>query len=118
MYVCLISNFFLFTQDYDVPSNSLQCKELPLNLDSALECLDRLSLDISSSTTRLLNYAGPNWRNQKNLETNLSDIKITSLRLKNSLHEFIEFSEGCLGNAANVPDKGLYIYIYSYSNNN
>jgi len=78
-----------------------------------LENLDRLTLDVSSNTTKLLNYAGPNWRSRKNLKTNLPNIKITSSQLKNSLHQFIEFSEGCLGNALNVPDKGMAtLYIY------
>lgn len=98
----------------------MQLKELPLDLDCALEYLDKLSFDICSSTTRILNYAGPNWRSLKNLETNLPDIKLTSLKLKNILHQFIEFSEGCLGNAAKAPDKGgLYILaliiIYRYN---
>jgi len=64
---------------------------------------------VSSNTTQLLNYAGPNWRSQKNLEANLLDIKIISLRLKNSLRQYIEFSEGCLGNAVNARDKGIFI---------
>jgi len=64
---------------------------------------------VSSNTTQLLNYVGPNWRSQKNLEANLLDIKIISLRLKNSLRQYIEFSEGCLGNAVNARDKGIFI---------
>jgi len=74
-----------------------------------LECLDKLTSEVSSNTTQLLNYAGPNWRNQKNLEANLLDIKKISLRLKNSLRQYIEFSEGCLGNAVNARDKGIFI---------
>ncbi|VVC32042.1 Hypothetical protein CINCED_3A002269 [Cinara cedri] len=110
MLTCLPSEFqnlSINSQDYDVPSSSLQPKELLLDLNGALECLDGLTLDVSSFTTRLLNYAGPNWRNHKNLETNLPDIKLTSFRLKNRLHQFIEFSKGCLGNAMNAPDKGI-----------
>lgn len=84
----------------------MQPKELPLNLNNALERLDRLTSDVSLNTTRLLNFVGPNWRNIRNLEANILDIKITSLRLKSSLHQFIEFSEGCLGNAVNACDKG------------
>lgn len=68
--------------------------------------MDTLTSDVSSNTTRLLNYAGPNWRSLKNLEANISDIKVTSLQLKDSLHKFVDFSEGCLGNAVNAPDKG------------
>jgi len=92
-----------------VPSNSLQPKELSIDLNCALECLDKLTSKVSSNTTQLLNYAGPNWRSQKNLEANLLDIKMISLRLKNSLHKFIAFSEGCLGNAVNARDKGILV---------
>lgn len=81
-------------------------------MNCALECFDRLTSDVSSSTNRILNYAGPNWRSLKNLEAYLPDIKVTSLRLKNNLHQFIEFSEGCLGNAVNAPDKGMSLYIW------
>ncbi|KAF0751952.1 breast cancer anti-estrogen resistance protein 1 [Aphis craccivora] len=100
-------NFTISSQDYDVPSNSLQPKELSIDLNRALECLDKLTSEVSSNTTQLLNYVGPNWRSQKNLEANLLDIKIISLRLKNSLRQYIEFSEGCLGNAVNARDKGI-----------
>lgn len=81
-------------------------KELHLDLHVALENLDKLTSDVSLNTIRLLNYVGPNWRNQNNLNVNIPDIKITSFQLKTSLQQFIEFSEGCLGNAVNVPDKG------------
>lgn len=100
-------NLTISNQDYDVPSNSLQPKELSIDLNFALECLDKLTSEVSSNTTQLLNYAGPNWRSLKNLEANLLDIKIISLQLKNSLHQFIAFSEGCLGNAVNARDKGI-----------
>ncbi|XP_026809766.1 breast cancer anti-estrogen resistance protein 1 [Rhopalosiphum maidis] len=102
-----LQNLTISSQDYDVPSNNLQPKELSIDLNCALDCLDKLTSEVSSNTTQLLNYAGPNWRNQKNLEANLVDIKIISLRLKNSLRQFIEFSEGCLGNAINACDKGI-----------
>lgn len=85
----------------------LKSKELLLNLPYALKCLDRLTSDVSSNTTRLLHYAEPHWRNRKNLEANISDIKMTSLQLKSSLHQFVEFSEGCLGNSMNASDKGI-----------
>lgn len=102
-----LQNLTISSQDYDVPSTSLQPKELSIDLNCALECLDKLTSEVSSNTTQLLNYAGPKWRSQKNLEANLLDIKIISSRLKNSLHQFIVFSEGCLGNAVKARDKGI-----------
>lgn len=91
----------------------MQPKELHLDLNCALENLDRLTSDVSYNTNRLLNYVGPNWRSQTKLGVNIADIRTISSRLKNNLHLFIEFSEGCLGNAVNAPDKGINIlYIY------
>lgn len=79
-------------------------------MNTALEYLDKLTNEVSSITSRLLSYAGPNWRNQTNMESNLTDIKITTIRLKMNLHKFVDFSEGCLGNAVNALDKGeLYL---------
>lgn len=87
----------------------MQPKELPIDLDCALKSLDKLTSEVSYNTTRLLNHAVPNWRNKRNLNINIPDIKMTSLSLKNNLHEFIEFSKGCLGNAVNAPDKGIQL---------
>lgn len=75
-------------------------------MNTAQEYLDRLTCEVSSITSQLLTYAGPDWRNRTNLESNLTDIKITTIRLKMSLHKFVDFCEGCLGNAVNALDKG------------
>lgn len=79
-------------------------------MNTAQEYLDRLTCEVLSITSQLLSYAGPDWRNQTNLESNLTDIKITTIRLKMSLHKFVDFCEGCLGNAVNALDKGK-IYL-------
>ncbi|XP_050540750.1 breast cancer anti-estrogen resistance protein 1 [Daktulosphaira vitifoliae] len=99
-------------EDYDVPSNNFQSKELSLNLNSALDYLDKLTIDICSTTSRLLGFASPNWRTQKNLEINIPAIKLTSINLKNGLHKLVEFSEGCLGNSLNAPDKGISVKLH------
>ncbi|XP_050421811.1 enhancer of filamentation 1 isoform X2 [Adelges cooleyi] len=104
-------NVSLNSEDYDVPSNHVQPKELLLSLNSALDCLDKLTVDICSTTTRLLGFASPKWRNQKNLEANISDIKLISNNLKDGLQKIIEFSEGCLGNSLKAPDKGISVKL-------
>lgn len=82
-------------------------KELPLELDSALEGLQRLQGEASSAIARLLGFVSPGWRTPPKLDTNLMDLRLAALRLRTSLHDLVEFAEGTLGNAGKAPDKGL-----------
>lgn len=90
-------------QIYDVPVS----KELPLELDSALEGLQRLQAEAGSAIARLLGFVGPGWRNSQRLDATVMDIRLAALRLRTSLHDLAEFAEGTLGNAGKAPDKGL-----------
>nr|CAH7731180.1 unnamed protein product [Callosobruchus chinensis] len=90
--------------NYDVPS---QIKELPLELNSALENLERLQTDTTSAISKLLGFVGPQWRTKDRLEQNLMEIKLAVTRLHTSLHDLAEFGEGTLGNAARASDKNL-----------
>ncbi|CAH1983174.1 unnamed protein product [Acanthoscelides obtectus] len=90
--------------NYDVPS---QIKELPLELNSALENLERLQTDTTSAISKLLGFVGPQWRTKDKLEQNLMEIKLAVTRLHTSLHDLAEFGEGTLGNAARASDKNL-----------
>lgn len=90
-------------QIYDVPMN----KELPLELDAALEGLQRLQSEASSAIARLLGFVSPGWRTPQRLDATLMDLRLAALRLRTSLHDLAEFAEGTLGNAAKAPDKGL-----------
>ncbi|XP_044005045.1 breast cancer anti-estrogen resistance protein 1 isoform X2 [Aphidius gifuensis] len=90
-------------QIYDVPSN----KELPLELDSALEGLQKLQNEASLAITKLLGFVTPGWRTPIKLDATLMDLRLAALRLRTSLHDLAEFSEGTLGNASKAQDKGL-----------
>ncbi|XP_022186741.1 breast cancer anti-estrogen resistance protein 1 [Nilaparvata lugens] len=94
-------------QLYDVPPTNPVPRELPLELGSALESLARLETEATSAISRLLGYAGPQWREKERLEPRLMDIKLAVLRLRTSLHDLAEFGEGALGNAAKAADKSL-----------
>lgn len=94
-------------QLYDVPPTNPLPRELPLELGSALESLARLETEATSAISRLLGYAGPQWREKERLEPRLMDIKLAVLRLRTSLHDLAEFGEGALGNAAKAADKSL-----------
>lgn len=93
-------------QTYDIPM-SHQLKELPLELNSALENLERLQTDTTSAITRLQSFVGPKWRSRDRLENTLMEIKLSVTRLGTSLHDLVEFGEGTLGNATRASDKNL-----------
>lgn len=93
-------------QHYDVPPQHFH-KELPLELGSALENLERLQTDTTAAISKLLSYVGPDWRSREKLEANIMDIKLAVVRLNTSLHDLADFAEGALGNAARASDKNL-----------
>ncbi|XP_063920655.1 breast cancer anti-estrogen resistance protein 1 isoform X2 [Zophobas morio] len=94
------------SHNYDILA-SQPLKELPLELNSALENLERLQSDTTSSISKLLGFVGPQWRSREKLESNLMDIKLAVIRLRTSLHDLAEFGEGTLGNATRASDKNL-----------
>lgn len=77
-------------QIYDVPSN----KELPLELTSALEGLQKLQSEASAAISRLLGFVSPGWRTLNKLDATLMDLRLAALRLRTSLHDLAEFAEG------------------------
>ena len=83
-------------------------RELPLELNSAIENLERLETEMTRAISKLLSYAGPSWRERDKLQPKLMDIKLAVFRLRSALHDLCNFSEGVLGNALNAPDKGCW----------
>ncbi|KAL3284822.1 hypothetical protein HHI36_018961 [Cryptolaemus montrouzieri] len=98
------------SQLYDVPP-SHNPKELPLELNSALENLERLENDTTSSIKKLLGFVGPGWRRKDRLAETILDIKLAVTRLQTSLNDLAEFGEGTLGNATKASDKNLAIKL-------
>lgn len=92
---------------YDVPASNPVTKELPLEINSALDSLEKLQIEATAAIGRLLGFVTPQWRIREKLEPKLMDIKLAVVRLRTSLHDLVEFSEGALGNAAKAPDKGI-----------
>lgn len=96
------------TQLYDVPQQQpQQLKELPLELNSALETLEKLQSETTSAISKLLSFVMPQWRSPEKLESNIMEIRLAVERLRTSLHDLAEFSDGALGNAAKASDKNL-----------
>ena len=97
----------LFLQPtYDVPQHQ-QLKELPLELNSALETLEKHQMDTTSAISKLLSFVMPQWRTSEKLEANIMEIRLAMERLRTSLHDLAEFCEGALGNATRASDKNL-----------
>lgn len=94
-----------------MPQRVPQPRPLPLELNSAIENLEKLESEVTSAIHKLLSYAGPSWRERDKLQPVLMDIKLTVLRLRSSLHDLSEFSEGVLGNALNASDKSEFLVI-------
>ncbi|KAI4469942.1 cas scaffolding protein [Holotrichia oblita] len=97
------------TQLYDVPPphQPPQLKELPLELNSALETLEKLQSETTSAISKLLSFVMPQWRTSEKLDSNIMEIRLAVERLRTSLHDLAEFSEGALGNAGKASDKNL-----------
>ncbi|XP_066257860.1 enhancer of filamentation 1 [Euwallacea similis] len=96
---------------YDVPVSQQQLKELPLELSSALENLERLETDTLSAISKLLGFVSPNWRSREKLEKSGMEIRLSVTRLRTSLHDLAQFGEGALGNAAKASDKNLVVKL-------
>lgn len=54
-------------QVYDIPANNPKPKELPLELSSALESLNRLQTEAAGAVQRLLGLVTPTWRHAETL---------------------------------------------------
>lgn len=95
-------------QIYDIPNSQQRLKELPLEINCALETFEKLHVELISAINRILQLTAPSTTKSKDkLDTYLMDIKVGVMRVKTALHDFTEFSERVLGNAAKVSDKTL-----------
>lgn len=81
-------------------------KELPLELNSALDTLSNLQLEASSALNRFLSFVSASWRTKEKLEPVLLDVKLAAVRLRNALHNLAEFASGALANTIKSEDKG------------
>ncbi|XP_017956426.1 breast cancer anti-estrogen resistance protein 1 isoform X2 [Drosophila navojoa] len=86
-------------------------KELPLELNSALETLAKLQSETTMAITRLLSFVVPHWRTPEQLEKHIMELKLAALRLRTALHDLTEFGEGALGNAQNSEDRNLALKL-------
>ncbi|XP_030560833.1 breast cancer anti-estrogen resistance protein 1-like isoform X2 [Drosophila novamexicana] len=97
------------------PTNGSQAlsstKELPLELNSALETLAKLQSQTTQAITRLLSFVVPHWRTRAQLEPHIMELRLAALRLRTALHDLAEFGEGALGNAQRSEDRNLALKL-------
>ncbi|XP_030079512.1 LOW QUALITY PROTEIN: breast cancer anti-estrogen resistance protein 1-like [Drosophila hydei] len=86
-------------------------KELPLELNSALETLAKLQSQTTMAISRLLGFVVPHWRTPAQLEKHAMELKLAALRLRTALHDLAEFCEGALGNAQSSEDRNLALKL-------
>ncbi|KAL7735023.1 hypothetical protein ACLKA6_011285 [Drosophila palustris] len=99
-------------QQRHVPAAAVNAtKELPLELNSALETLAKLQSETTMAITRLLSFVVPHWRTRGQLEPNIMELKLAALRLRTALHDLAEFGEGALGNAQRSEDRNLALKL-------
>lgn len=88
-------------------SLQMHIKELPLEINSALDTLEQLQTETTSAINKLLSFVCTQWREKSKMEENLMEIKLAVMRLLAAIHDFVEFCEGTLGNATKASDKNL-----------
>ncbi|XP_051860167.1 breast cancer anti-estrogen resistance protein 1 isoform X1 [Drosophila albomicans] len=98
-------------QQRSLPMPVTATKELPLELNSALETLAKLQSQTTMAITRLLSHVVPHWRTRAQLEPNIMELKLDALRLRTALHDLAEFGEGALGNAQRSEDRNLALKL-------
>lgn len=87
-----------------------ELKELHLERDAALEVLVKVQQEVSSAISKLFSLTHSTLKRQESgsSETRLYDIKMSCHKLCSTLHEFLNFAQGALANAAHVEDRKLY----------
>lgn len=85
----------------------IEGKELPLDLDGAMERLVRLHEEVQSAISRLFSFVSATWRKRENMETKIFDIKTVCHRLCSVLEEFLSFVYGALANSTHSSDRTL-----------
>lgn len=88
--------------------------ELLLDFDSASELLVKRQQDVYKATNRLASFVNNTWRSRSSLEKTLYDIKLSCTLVRNSLHDFIDFSHGAIANAVRLPDRYLANKLLKY----
>lgn len=86
-------------------------KELPLDLDAAMDMLVKLQQELQGAASKLFGFVNSSWRKKETLEVNIFNIKQSCSRVETSLREFQDFAKGSVANASKCSDKGLAVKL-------
>nr|ABO92968.1 NEDD9 [Danio rerio] len=82
---------------------------LALDLDSAVQRLNRVQLNLESSVGALQTLtASPNWRTYSFMERHANEVRVSLERVKLSMSDFLIFGRGASANATALSDQGLH----------
>ncbi|XP_047497573.1 breast cancer anti-estrogen resistance protein 1-like [Penaeus chinensis] len=83
-------------------------KELPLELDSAVDTLAKLQQEVYGAIEKLKSvHQTCGWLSRDTVEDSEEDMKVIIFRLRQSVHEMIEFGQGSVVNAARNGERGV-----------
>lgn len=87
--------------------STLKGKELPLDLDAAMEILVKLQQEVQSAISKLFSFISASWRRKDVMDNKINDIQVACYKIDASLKEFLNFSHGALANSTHAADKTL-----------
>lgn len=85
----------------------IEGKELPLELDAAMDTLVRIQQQVHAAITKLFSHVTSSWRKKENIDVKVYDIKQACTHLRTVLQEFVHFAQGALVNSTHASDKTL-----------
>uniref|UniRef100_A0A8D0H9W4 Breast cancer anti-estrogen resistance protein 1 n=1 Tax=Sphenodon punctatus TaxID=8508 RepID=A0A8D0H9W4_SPHPU len=91
-----------------VPVKEALGKELPLDLEVAMEMLARLQHGVSTAVSYLMSFISSSWRSPEQMEAQATSLQGAAEGVKGALKDLLEFARGAVGNAAQASDRGLY----------
>ncbi|XP_031420235.1 breast cancer anti-estrogen resistance protein 1 isoform X2 [Clupea harengus] len=80
---------------------------LALDLDQAMERLQRLQQGVESSVSVLIAFISGNWRSSAQMEANLPGLRQATERTRTAVRDLLEFARGAVANAAQATDRTL-----------
>lgn len=83
-------------------------KELPLELDSAVDTLAKLHQEVYGAIEKLKAvHQTCRWLSRDTVEDSEEDMKVIIFRLRQSVHEMIDFGQGSVVNAARNGERSV-----------
>ncbi|KAL2094124.1 hypothetical protein ACEWY4_011436 [Coilia grayii] len=89
------------------PSAAGPPRPLALDLEQAMERLQRLQQAVEGAVSGLMAYISGNWRGPAQMEANLPGLRQAAERTRVAVRDLLEFARGAVANAAQATDRTL-----------